>query len=113
MCHRPSSFSGPVSGPAVLVPYLHSAHPSRRCLIGTDVTSPRGQAVLGRIWPSDGKVLAGCKRRLYEMFEQGRIRAVIDPVPFSGLESIPDAIDHMLSGRSTGKVVVKIAKDMP
>jgi NADPH-dependent curcumin reductase CurA len=34
---------------------------------------------------------------------------VDDSRVFEGLESIPDAIEHMLSGTTVGKVVVRLA----
>lgn len=39
------------------------------------------------------------------------MQVAIDPVQFRGLESVPDAVDHLQAGKSLGKVVVTIAKD--
>jgi NADPH-dependent curcumin reductase CurA len=43
------------------------------------------------------------------MHERGEIRPVIDPTPFVGLESVADAVEHLLAGRNVGKVVVRLA----
>ncbi len=47
------------------------------------------------------------------MWEAGRLRVAIDPRVFLGVESVFDAVDHLHSGRSLGKVVVRIAEQPP
>ena len=47
-------------------------------------------------------------RRILELYAQGRIRPRPDPTPFRGLESVADAVEHLLSGRNVGKVVVEL-----
>ncbi len=43
------------------------------------------------------------------MYAEGRLQAWIDTSrTFKGVESIPEAIDHMLQGGHVGKVVVQI-----
>lgn len=37
----------------------------------------------------------------------------MDPRRFSGLESVPDAVEHLQSGRSLGKVAVQLARELP
>lgn len=37
----------------------------------------------------------------------------MDPRRFVGLESVPDAVEHLQSGRSVGKVFVQIAQELP
>ena len=37
-----------------------------------------------------------------------KLESLVDEVHFEGLESVPDAMDHMLSGATVGKVVVKM-----
>jgi NADPH:quinone reductase-like Zn-dependent oxidoreductase len=56
----------------------------------------------------DREAIQRCRSRTFELFDQGRLRALVDEVSFSGLESIVDATDHMLSGRAIGKVVVEL-----
>lgn len=66
------------------------------------------QTIYGKLYPSmDAAVEA--RREVEEMLEQGRIRAVIDPRPFVGVTQVVDAVEHMLSGKALGKVVVRIS----
>jgi len=43
-----------------------------------------------------------------ELMNNGRIRATIDPTEFRGLESVAAAVDHLYSGKSRGKIVVRL-----
>ncbi|EFJ49435.1 hypothetical protein VOLCADRAFT_117231, partial [Volvox carteri f. nagariensis] len=45
--------------------------------------------------------------RLVAMWEAGRLKVAIDPRVFMGVESVFDAVEHLHSGRSVGKVVYK------
>ena len=45
--------------------------------------------------------------RLLNLFYTGKIKVAVDSTPFNGLESIPDAVEYLLSGRNCGKVVVR------
>ncbi|MBC7813903.1 MAG: zinc-binding dehydrogenase, partial [Burkholderiales bacterium] len=45
--------------------------------------------------------------RLYEMHRAGKLRVVIDPTPFIGANSIPDALEYASRGESIGQVVVR------
>jgi len=47
-------------------------------------------------------------RRLLDLYERGELTVFVDPTPFEGLESVPDAVNHLLSGKNLGKVVVKL-----
>ena len=44
--------------------------------------------------------------RLLGLVGSGELHVAIDPTEFRGLESVPDAVEHLHSGRSRGKVVV-------
>jgi NADPH-dependent curcumin reductase CurA len=67
------------------------------------------QTIYGNAWPKDYKLVAGCKDRVLDLYAKGKIKSLVDKSPkFVGLESVSDAIEHMLSGRTTGKVVVEI-----
>ena len=46
--------------------------------------------------------------QLLGMYERNEITVFVDPTPFVGLESVPDAVAHLLSGKNLGKVVVKL-----
>lgn len=51
------------------------------------------------------------RQRLLAMLDAGTIRPLIDPAPFVGLESVPDAVEHLLAGRNLGKVIVDLRTD--
>lgn len=46
--------------------------------------------------------------RLRAVYNEGKLKSLVDDTPFEGLEAVPAAIEHMLSGTTIGKVVVKI-----
>ena len=49
------------------------------------------------------------RARLFDMFRQGQIKVCLDAGEFEGLEGIQDAVEHLLSGKSMGKVLARIA----
>lgn len=44
--------------------------------------------------------------RLLNLYYSGKIKVTVDPTEFQGLESIPNAVEYLLSGKNCGKVVV-------
>ena len=46
--------------------------------------------------------------RILDLYYRGEIRPHPDPTPFRGLESVADAVEHLLAGRNVGKVVVQL-----
>ena len=46
--------------------------------------------------------------RLIGMYQRKELEVFVDPVPFVGLEDVPNAVQHLLSGKNLGKVVVKL-----
>ena len=67
------------------------------------------QTIYGNAWPKDYKLIAGCKDRVLDLYAKGKLKSLVDDTPkFVGLESVSDALEHMLSGKTTGKVVVEI-----
>ncbi len=49
------------------------------------------------------------RARLFEMYAAGDLKVCLDENRFAGLEGIYDAVEHLLSGASMGKVVAEIA----
>ncbi|MEH2154539.1 zinc-binding dehydrogenase [Nostoc sp.] len=45
--------------------------------------------------------------RLLNLFYTDKLKVAVDPTQFQGIESIPDAVQYLLSGHNCGKVVVK------
>lgn len=48
-------------------------------------------------------------RRVLDLYYAGALRVQVDATRFVGLESVPDAVEHLLGGRNAGKVVVRLA----
>lgn len=73
-------------------------------------TVKRGkQTIYGNAWPKDYGTIAGSKDRVLGLFAEKKLISLIDNSEnFGGLESVSDAIEHMLSGKTIGKVIVKI-----
>lgn len=44
--------------------------------------------------------------RLLNLYYSNKIKVIVDPAEFKGLESIPNAVEYLLSGKNCGKVVV-------
>lgn len=57
--------------------------------------------LLTDLWPP-------VRERLFALYTQGRLRPCFDERPFHGLAQVPDAVEHLVSGRSMGKVVVDL-----
>jgi NADPH-dependent curcumin reductase CurA len=49
------------------------------------------------------------RRTLFELHGRGELRVVFDENAFEGLPRVYDAVEHLLSGASMGKVVVNLA----
>ncbi|MEH2270547.1 MAG: zinc-binding dehydrogenase [Nostoc sp.] len=45
--------------------------------------------------------------RLLNLFYTDKLKVAVDPTQFQGIESIPDAVQYLLSGHNCGKVVVR------
>eukprot|EP00537_Pseudo-nitzschia_pungens_P012817 CAMPEP_0172385572 /NCGR_PEP_ID=MMETSP1061-20121228/3236_1 /TAXON_ID=37318 /ORGANISM="Pseudo-nitzschia pungens, Strain cf. pungens" /LENGTH=380 /DNA_ID=CAMNT_0013114655 /DNA_START=110 /DNA_END=1252 /DNA_ORIENTATION=- len=67
------------------------------------------QTIYGNAWPKDFGLVASSKNRVLDLYAENKLQSIVDKSPeFVGLESVSDAINHMLSGKTIGKVVVKI-----
>lgn len=51
--------------------------------------------------------------RLSQLVSGGQLAVVLDPHRFVGLSAVPEAVDLLQSGASSGKVVVQLASDLP
>jgi NADPH-dependent curcumin reductase CurA len=58
--------------------------------------------LLPELWPD-------ARDRLFRLQNDGALRVTFDSAAFNGIESIYDAIERLLSGRSIGKVTVNLA----
>lgn len=57
--------------------------------------------------PAFPEFFADAARRVLDLYYSGALRVLVDPTPFVGVESVSDAVEHLLSGRNLGKVVVR------
>jgi NADPH-dependent curcumin reductase CurA len=55
-------------------------------------------------WPA-------ARQSLFALYTQSRLRVVFDDQAFAGLPHVYDAVEHLLSGQSMGKVIVNLAPD--
>ncbi|WAC71970.1 zinc-binding dehydrogenase [Roseateles sp. SL47] len=54
---------------------------------------------------------ATARAALFPLYQSGRLRVVFDARDLRGIEQVPDAIDHLLSGSSMGKVLVTLSSE--
>lgn len=46
--------------------------------------------------------------KMVDLYQRGEIRTLLDPQEFHGIERVPDAIQHLKSGKGQGKLYVKL-----
>lgn len=46
--------------------------------------------------------------QIVELHQAGKIRTILDPKIFKGIDSIPDAVAHMMSWKTRGKVIIEL-----
>ncbi|OKH37313.1 alcohol dehydrogenase [[Phormidium ambiguum] IAM M-71] len=66
----------------------------------------KAASVRGFLMPHYAEFGAEVCDRLLNLYYSGKIQVTVDPTEFKGLESIPDAVEYLLSGKNCGKVVV-------
>jgi len=67
------------------------------------------QTIRGNVWPKgDRQPILQAKEEVFRLHREGELTALVDARRFHGLDSIPDALEHMLSGTTVGKVVVEL-----
>ena len=67
-----------------------------------------GQTISGKLYPSM-EAAGEAGERVQAWLEEGRLRAVVDAREFKGVDSVADAVEYMLSGAASGKVVVRMS----
>ena len=80
---------------------------------GKTVDVPSGGQLIGNVWGDAFQtgVLPQYRDRLYEQHSRGELVALVDHgSTFRGVGEAPDAVEHMLSGKSIGKVVVHVSE---
>ncbi len=67
----------------------------------------KAASVRAFLMPHYAEHMVTARERLLNLFNHQKIRVAINPTPFHGIESIPTAVQYLLSGKSIGKVVVQ------
>jgi len=49
--------------------------------------------------------------KMIDLYERGEIRSVVDDKLFTGIEAVPDALAHLMSGEGYGKTLVKLVDE--
>lgn len=68
---------------------------------------PKSAAVHGFFLPHFAKYFEAHMKKLMQRQRSGALDVRIDDRLFEGVESVPDAVEHLQSGQSIGKVVVR------
>jgi NADPH-dependent curcumin reductase CurA len=63
--------------------------------------------VRGFLMPHYQEYALQARDRLLNLFYTDKLKVAVDSTPFLGLESIPAAVEYLLSGQNCGKVVVR------
>jgi NADPH-dependent curcumin reductase CurA len=67
----------------------------------------KAASVRAFLMPHYAEHAVAARDRLLNLFYTDQIRVAINPTPFHGIESIPSAVQYLLSGKNVGKVVVQ------
>lgn len=71
----------------------------------------RNATVVGFFLPVYTHLIKDHLARLTRDYTDGKLRIVMDERRFEGVEQVPDAVDRLQSGKSAGKVYIRIASD--
>ncbi|KAK2077140.1 hypothetical protein QBZ16_004774 [Prototheca wickerhamii] len=71
----------------------------------------RNATVVGFFLPVYTHLMKDHLARLTRDYTDGKLRIVMDERRFEGVEQVPDAVDRLQSGKSAGKVYIRIASD--
>jgi hypothetical protein len=69
----------------------------------------KSASVLGCLVPVHyAEQMPSHREKLFQMYAAGKLRPVVDPSAFEGLDRVADAVEHSVKGRACGKVVVRL-----
>jgi NADPH-dependent curcumin reductase CurA len=68
----------------------------------------KAASVRGFLMPHYKEYMAEARDRLLNLFYTNKLKVSVDPSHFNGIESIPEAVEYLLSGQNYGKVVVRL-----
>jgi len=67
----------------------------------------KAASIRGFLNPLFSEYMESAQNKLLNLFYNNQIQVAIDSSQFTGIESIPFAVEHLLSGKNCGKVVVE------
>jgi NADPH-dependent curcumin reductase CurA len=67
----------------------------------------KAASVRGFLMPHYQEYIPEARDRLLNLFYTGKLKVAVDSTQFQGIESIPEAVQYLLSGQNSGKVVVR------
>ena len=73
----------------------------------------KGATLQGFFLPQHAALFRQHLQRLTRLAASGKLEVPVDEASFIGVESVADAVEHLQSGRSSGKVVVQVASVPP
>ena len=73
----------------------------------------RSAACVGFFLPLHARHFRRHMARLVAMHAAGTLRVALDPRPFRGLAQAADAVEHLHSGKSLGKVLLQVPQQLP
>jgi len=100
--------------------YPHNSKPAKHNIEGLEevmeifrskktVELSGSRKIIGNVWGDS--VASGTvteeRDRLHQLHAEGKLRALIIPAKFTGIDRIPDAVEYMLRGENVGKVWVQ------
>lgn len=53
--------------------------------------------------------IKGAGLKMFDLYKRGELQSLVDPTPFVGVESVPDAIRHTLAVKGRGKIIIRLA----
>ena len=67
----------------------------------------KSASVRGFLLPRYAEHIPAARDRLLDLYYNHQLQVSVDPKKFQGIESIPSAVNYLLSGQNCGKVVVQ------
>ncbi|MBW4500381.1 MAG: zinc-binding dehydrogenase [Scytonema hyalinum WJT4-NPBG1] len=67
----------------------------------------KAASVRGFLMPLYKEYMVEARDRLLNLFYTDKLKVAVDSTPFHGIQSIPAAVEYLLSGQNCGKVVVR------
>lgn len=70
----------------------------------------KAASIQGFLMPHFAEAIPEARDRLLDLYYGGQLKVLVDSTEFIGIESIPRAVNYLLSGQNCGKVIVRLGK---